>query len=64
MNVGLSRFFRNLSRYKSRKRVLGNEQALIPLILGTETEQAVDFENLQDDGFTMTPESLRAMNVR
>ena len=32
----LMRFFRNLSRHKSRKRLYGNEAALIPILLGRE----------------------------
>lgn len=36
-NLSLMRFFRNLSRYKARKRLYGNEAALIPLLLGQES---------------------------
>ena len=35
-NLFLMRFFRNLSRHKSRKRLYGNEAALIPILLGRE----------------------------
>ena len=41
--------------------MFSNSQALIPLLLGKE-EPVVDFDNIQDDGFTMTLAELAKMN--
>lgn len=45
------RLFRNLSRYKARKRLYGNDAALIPLLIGSEREVIVDSKfSLNDVG--------------
>ena len=62
LNATFARLFRNISRYKARKRIFGNEQALIPILLGTE-EPVLDFSSVPDDGFTMTTAQLAEMNV-
>lgn len=62
MNAIFARLFRNISRYKARKRIFGNEQALIPILLGTE-KPVLDFSSVPDDGFTMTAAQLAEMNV-
>lgn len=60
INLKLMRFFRDLSRFKSRKRLYGNKAALIPLLMGF--EDPIDFALLNDEndgeGFTMTIEDL------
>ena len=57
----LMRFFRDLSRYKSRRRLYGNKAALMPLLMGK--EEPIDFVLLNKDndgeGFTMTLENLK-----
>ena len=63
MNAMFARFFRNISRYKARRRIYGNDQALIPILLGTE-DQVVDFSSNSDDGFTMTLAQLAEICTR
>ncbi len=62
----MMRFFRDLSRYKARKRLYGNQAALIPILLGKEdvikTDRSLDFKN--SDGFTLTLEQLAEMDGR
>jgi len=55
----LMRFFRNLSRFKVRKRLYGNDAALIPLLMGKEEAMPITDE---DDGHVMTAEQLASMN--
>lgn len=57
--LALMKFFRNLSRHKARKRLYGNQAALIPLLLGKEETLKIDDE---DDGHVMTIEQLASMN--
>ena len=61
INLKLMRFFRDLSRFKSRKRLYGNKAALIPLLMGK--EEPIDFNLLNKDndgeGFTLTLDNLK-----
>ena len=70
VNLSLMRFFRNLSRYKARKRLYGNEAALIPLLMGQEkdviaAETLLSTHSPQEEeevDFYMTAEQLASMN--
>jgi predicted heme/steroid binding protein len=55
------KFFRDLSRYKARKRLYGNSAALIPLLFGKEDNVDLLVDPGSDD-FTMTIEQLSEMN--
>ena len=63
-NLSLMRFFRDLSRYKARKRLYGNEVSLVAIL--TKKEKPLDFKDIKpqdgSDGFTMTPNELSSMN--
>ena len=63
VNLFLMRFFRDLSRYKSRKRLYGNEAALMPILMGKEAhlELQTDSSEFGED-FTMTLAQLADMN--
>lgn len=63
INNKLGRFFRDYSRYKSRKRLYGNDAALIPILMGTEDRIELTVNDINnEDGFTMTAEELALMN--
>lgn len=62
-NRYLMRFFRDLSRYKSRKRLYGNNAALIPILMGQEEPVELKPEPGTED-FTMTAEQLAEMDGR
>jgi predicted heme/steroid binding protein len=57
----LMTFFRDISRYKARKRLYGNSAALIPLLFGKEDDVDLLVDPGSDD-FTMTIEQLLDMN--
>mmetsp|Transcript_21724 Transcript_21724/g.29909 ORF Transcript_21724/g.29909 Transcript_21724/m.29909 type:complete len:268 (+) Transcript_21724:117-920(+) len=61
----LMKFFRDLSRFKSRKRLYGNQASLIPILMGKEEVIVMqNDEKLQEenDGFTMTLAELAEMD--
>ncbi len=62
LNLAMMRFFRDLSRFKARKRLYGNSAALIPLLMGK--EEPIDFASLHGDGFTMTLAELKEFDGR
>ena len=55
--MALGRFFRNLARYKARKRRFGNRYALAPILLGYEEAIAIDEAS---GGSPVTPAELVA----
>lgn len=56
----MMRFFRNMSRFKARKRLHGNEAALIPLLLGR--EEPLSLKSVGDEGYiNLTIEQLSEM---
>jgi predicted heme/steroid binding protein len=64
MNKVLMRFFRDLSRSKARKRLYGNQHALIPMLLGREEfilNKTAD-DKYAEDALTMTAEELASFN--
>lgn len=66
INLSMMRFFRDLSRFKARKRLYGNRAALMPLLMGK--EEPIDYASLQrsndGDGFTMTLAELKEFDGR
>ena len=62
MNIVLMRFFRDLARSKARKRLYGNQHALlIPMLLGTEDfilNKTDDDKFAEKDALTMTATEL------
>ena len=67
INIILMKFFRNLSRFKARKRLYGNQASLIPLLMGREPEIVMiqnDSVIDEGDGFTMTLAELAEMDGR
>ena len=65
INILLMKFFRNLSRFKARRRLYGNQASLIPLLMGNEPEVLmIRNDSLVDegDGFTMTLAELAEMD--
>jgi membrane-associated progesterone receptor component len=58
----LMKFFRDLARFKARKRLYGNQQALIPLLLGREKPIDIAVADSLIDSFTMNREDLARMN--
>ena len=60
VNLTLMRFFRDLSRYKARKRLYGNAAALMPLLLGKESPIDENLLKKEADAetFTLTKEQL------
>lgn len=62
-NRYLMQFFRDLSRYKSRKRLYGNSAALIPILMGQE-EPVELLPQPGTEDFTMTAEQLAEMDGR
>lgn len=62
----LMRFFRDVSRFKARKRLYGNEASLVALLTKADKPLEVDYgkpgEN--SDSFTMTPGELALMDGR
>ena len=62
LNLVLMRFFRDMARFKARKRLYGNSQALIPILMGK--EEPLDLSNLLElaDAFRMTPAELARMD--
>lgn len=59
----MMRFFRDLSRFKARKRLYGNNAALIPILMGKEEPININLDRGADD-FTMTLEQLSEMDGR
>ena len=65
INISLMKFFRNLSRFKARRRLYGNEASLIPILMGKEKDVVIIQNNSEEsDGFTMTAAELREMDGR
>ncbi len=66
INLGLMRFFRDLSRFKSRRRLYGNQAALMPILLGKEKPIEIDFRISSDgsEDFTVTASELLEMDGR
>lgn len=65
VNLTLMRFFRDLSRYKARKRLYGNEASLVAILTKKEEPLEINYEILKNgDGFTMTPLELSLMDGR
>ena len=64
MNKVLMRFFRDLARSKARKRLYGNQHALIPMLLGREEMilNKTDDDRYAEDALTMTAEELAQYN--
>lgn len=67
-NSVLMKFFRDLSRYKARKRLYGNDVALVPILF--HQEQPIDLSHYidkspsADDYFTLTLDELKEMDGR
>jgi hypothetical protein len=64
LNLFLMRFFRDVSRFKARKRLYGNEASLVALLTKQQKPLVPDYGKPEDesDGFTMTPSELAQMN--
>jgi hypothetical protein len=66
VNMSLMRLFRDLSRYKARKRLYGDKYSLVAIMTGEAPPLTFDYgapgEN--GDGFTMTPAELALMDGR
>lgn len=56
LELALGRLFRDVARSKARKRLYGNEYALVAMILGN--EEPVTLPSTDDDGATVTLEEL------
>lgn len=55
VNVFLMRFFRDVSRYKSRKRLYGNQAALMPILMGKEEPIEINTDiSEHGEDYTMT----------
>lgn len=68
VSMVIMRFFRDLTRYKARKRLYGNKASLIPILLGKESEIVMvpndTVAEERTDGFTMTLAELSEMDGR
>ncbi|KAJ1459035.1 cytochrome b5-like heme/steroid binding domain-containing protein [Pelagophyceae sp. CCMP2097] len=53
----LGRFFRDVSRFKARRRLYGNANAMVPFFLGYETPPVI---SEPDVGLTVTPDELES----
>jgi hypothetical protein len=63
MNTFMMRFFRDVSRYKSRKRLYGNQAALIPILMGKEEPIEINTDiSEHGDDYTMTLAQLSDMD--
>jgi predicted heme/steroid binding protein len=65
VNIFFMRFFRDLSRYKSRKRLYGNQAALMPILMGTEEPVEINTDIAAGgEDYTMTAAQLADMDGR
>lgn len=64
------KFFRDLGRYKARKRLYGNKASLMPLLMGKEekvmekVEEMIELQDKSGEVFTMTAAELAEMDGR
>ena len=58
------RFFRDVPRFKARKRLYGDRDSLVAIIQGTATEIELDYGNPDDNSDGFTPSELAEMNGR